>query len=164
MDSAQSTVIVNKKNNPTFLRNILIAMLLILVAVLSAILVKIYLFDSTSEKNINIFSSDAYTAVFLENGQVYFGKVIENNTLEIQLTGVYFLRVDQVTTGETDENADALTQPQLTLVKRSDTLHKPIEPMVINKAHMILMEPLSPDSDVITAIQELEKEDTTENQ
>jgi len=91
-----------------------------------------------------------YNAVFLTNGQVYFGKLAGLKTTFPTLTDVYYLRVTQALQPAPNQQ----TQPNINLVKLGNELHKPTDEMKINRDHILFVETLESDSAVIGAIQE----------
>ncbi len=84
-----------------------------------------------------------YQAVFLDNGQVYFGKLKFGGEF-YQLTDVFYL---QAGTGQLDQNAS------LALTKLGNEAHGPQDKMEINKAHVLFYEAMKSDSKVAQAIQ-----------
>jgi len=113
---------------------------LLLVAVVLAVLWQMgYLPTGTSGK---------YQAVFLSNNQVYFGKLMNSNSQFPKLTDIYYLRVTQ-TLQPQDPNRP---QQQINLVKLGNELHGPEDAMKINRDHILFVEDLKADSQVVTAI------------
>jgi len=88
-----------------------------------------------------------FHAVLLDNGQAYFGKLTRLNTQYVRLTDVYYVqrRVD-AKTGEVQAS---------TLVKRGREWHAP-DHMIVNTAHIVFIENVKADSDVLKAIKEIE--------
>ncbi len=90
-----------------------------------------------------------YQAVLLDNGQVYFGKVSDAGSSDtasayILLEDVYYIqRVEEAGKKEVKN----------ILIKRGNELHRP-EFMRINSRHVVLIEPVSPDSRVAQLIRE----------
>ncbi len=99
--------------------------------------------------------SKGWQAIFLSNGQVYFGKVDKVSDRELVLTDIYYL---QVVTKPLQQSQDAPTvdqtqsQQELTLAKLGNELHGPKDRMVINRDQILLTEELKEDSKVVTAI------------
>ncbi|MCC2631345.1 MAG: hypothetical protein K0S20_44 [Patescibacteria group bacterium] len=91
-----------------------------------------------------------YTAVFLTNGQVYFGKMHKNDSV-IDMTDIFYLQVNQQIQPDqkTTENTE---DPNVVLVKLGEELHGPNDRMIINKDQVIFTESLKNDSKVVTAI------------
>ncbi len=82
---------------------------------------------------------NAYQAVFLTGGQVFFGRVGEATDGYLTLSDVFYL------------SPGSETQPSQ-LVKRGRELHGPSEPMIIPTDQVLFIENLRNDSDVVTAI------------
>lgn len=117
---------------------------------------------------------DAYQAVFLSNGQVYFGHLGQLNKSFWQLSDVYYVQEQlangptteqdgaeqQVTEEGQDENAatgdsaPADQQSQFSVIRLGNELHQPTNQLVINKEHILFWENIQPDSRILKAIQE----------
>ncbi len=78
-------------------------------------------------------------AVFLNGGQVYFGRITNLNENFMKVKDIYYLRIDQQV--QPDKNG---TQQQGTpiLVKLGCELHRPQNEMVINREQIIFWENL----------------------
>ncbi len=91
-----------------------------------------------------------YQAVFLDNGQTYFGAIEERAPKSgyIRLTNVYYLDFRQ--------NPQDTTLPanELKLVKLGGEVHGPDNYMDINENHILFTEDLRTDSKVAQAIQD----------
>lgn len=85
-----------------------------------------------------------YQAVFLDNGQVFFGKLSESNSEYPLLKDVFY--VQNQTNPDTNEVKSIL-------IKRGHEWHGPSS-MRINSKHIILMEPVGADSQVSELIKE----------
>ena len=108
-----------------------------------------------------------YQAVFLSNGQVYFGKLRGLNSRYPVLTDVYYLVVtrplQQAAGGEASKEGEVVAEgeetpesekPQYTLIKLGGELHGPQNKMVINRRHILFVEDLKDDSKVVQKIRE----------
>lgn len=95
-------------------------------------------------------AKEGYSAVFLANDQVYFGKVATRGSVLI-LKDVYYIRLDQ-TQPQIDKNSDNKAQPQLTLVKLGDQIHGPEDEMRINSDQVLFIERIKDDSTVVKGI------------
>ncbi|MBN1778766.1 MAG: hypothetical protein JW816_00895 [Candidatus Buchananbacteria bacterium] len=98
-----------------------------------------------------------YQAVFLDNGQVYFGKITKMADDYINLRDIYYLQaVDQPLQtsqqGDTTTTANQQTQQQLKLIKLGNEIHGPKDEMSINRSHVVIIEDLKDDSQVVKAI------------
>lgn len=120
--------------------------------VLAAILVAGFLYF----KDLGTFSfggrSDSWSAVFLSNGQVYFGKIDSNSKNEMVLTQVYYLQADEGVLPS--QQSDSLNQSRFKLVKLGQELHGPEDMLIINKTNVIFYEYLREDSKVVQSIRE----------
>jgi hypothetical protein len=85
-----------------------------------------------------------YQAVFLDNGQVYFGKLENASSKYPLLKDVYYIQSGQDPTTKEINNV---------LTKRGSELHGP-DMMFINANHIIMIESVTPESKVAKLIQE----------
>lgn len=95
---------------------------------------------------------DNYSAVFLINGQVYFGKMVKASGAEIVLNDVYYLQATPEGGGASQETFDALNQSRFNLVKLGNELHGPTDELFINRDQVIFYEYLRDDSKVVESI------------
>ncbi|MBU0546314.1 hypothetical protein KKA13_03615 [Patescibacteria group bacterium] len=91
-----------------------------------------------------------YQAVFLSNGQVYFGKATDKDSKYVKMTNIYYLQLKQPLQSQ---NLDTLNQTDLALIKLGNELHGPTDRMEINRDHILFIEDLRPDSKVAQAIE-----------
>lgn len=92
---------------------------------------------------------DKYQAVFLQNGEFYFGKVQYVTDMEIKLTDVYYVQK----AAATDEN-DQQAKTNLELIKLGSEVHGPEDMMVINRSQVLYVENLKSDARVVQLIKE----------
>ncbi len=100
-----------------------------------------------------------YQAVFLTNGQVYFGKVANSESTYVTLNDIFYLQVVQPPLQGTAQESEAAIaaqeqQPQISLVKLGNELHGPVDEMHINRDHILFFEDLKADGQVVTAIKD----------
>lgn len=100
---------------------------------------------STPAPETSTIGSGEYQAVFLDNGQVYFGKLERSRGDFYRLTDVFYLQsgaagVDQMS--------------NLSLTKLGNEAHGPEDNMEINAAHVLFIEDMKPDSKVVNAIRD----------
>ena len=93
-----------------------------------------------------------YQAVFLSNGQVYFGKLSNRNSLYPTLTDIYYLKV-QKTLQPIQDTDKARVQQDIKLIKLGNELHGPADQMQILRDHILFIEDLKIDSKVVEAIE-----------
>jgi len=94
-----------------------------------------------------------WQAVFLTNGQVYFGRLGLHLTADT-LTDIYYLQAPQQLQPPAGQNAAA---PNFNLVKLGDELHGPDDQMVFGRDKVLFWENLKDDSRVVQAIQASKK-------
>src|SRR5690242_19149322 len=84
---------------------------------------------------VKLFNTDdsSYYAVFLSNGQVYFGhlKKIESNTIE--LVDVYYLRTNTNLSDQALQEKKNQMDLHLTLIKLGQEIHGPTNQLFINR-------------------------------
>jgi len=108
-------------------------------------------------KNENEYlKADKFQAVFLNGGQVYFGKVRELNDRFITLDNIYYLRVNEQVQPGTNAGTDA--QQDISLAKLGCELHGPEDEMIINREQVTFWENLKDDGQVTKAIAEFVKQ------
>ena len=91
--------------------------------------------------------STEYQAVFLDNGQVFFGKLADTGSPYLTLRDVHYVQ----TLVEQDKKKTANL-----LIKRGSEWHNP-DFMRINSRHVVVIEPVGPDSRVAQLIREAKK-------
>jgi hypothetical protein len=94
-----------------------------------------------------------YQAVLLSNGTVYFGKLEHAESAHPILRDVYYVQ------SQVDSKTKEVSN---TLVKRGNEWHGP-DHMVLNGNHILLLEPVTPDSTVSKLIAELKKRKSTDS-
>lgn len=103
--------------------------------------------------------ASVWQAVFLANGQVYFGHLKERTSKYPVLTNIYYLQVNQnLQAANQNTNTNTNTnEPQVSLIKLGDELHGPKDEMYIAKDQILFWEDLKEDSQVVTAIKNYKK-------
>lgn len=139
------------RTNPLWLRVALLVLLFAGTVIVIALLVLIYLGGNRQD---NLINKKEEQAVFLTNGQVYFGKVKSVNSQYIDLQGIYYLNVNQqVQPNQTGSNSSASNSNQsVSLVKLGCELHGPNDEMVINTQQVTFWENLKTTGQVSKAI------------
>jgi hypothetical protein len=104
--------------------------------------------NRTNKMGYTGIASDRYQAVFLTNGQVYFGKLSDAGQELINLKDIWYLQVQQ------GAQADALknNQSQISLAKLGNELLGPDDSLSISKDQVLFWENLKNDSKVVKAI------------
>ncbi|GAC1369230.1 MAG: hypothetical protein NVSMB39_0800 [Candidatus Saccharimonadales bacterium] len=94
--------------------------------------------------------SKQYQALFLTNGQVYFGKVSQVDKSYVKVTDIYYLQVQQ--TVQPKDAAAAANNQQVSLAKLGGELHGPEDVMYVSRAQVLFWENLKTDGKVAKAI------------
>ncbi|MDD5290011.1 MAG: hypothetical protein PHT40_02305 [Patescibacteria group bacterium] len=117
-----------------------------------AVIGSVLFFISKKSGGLNKNSSD-WQAIFLSNGQTYFGQVVSENNDSVIIRNVYYLvgMTSPQEISETDKNKD------FSLIKLGSEVHGPIDEMRINRNHILFVEDLRADSKIVKAIDEYQK-------
>ena len=99
--------------------------------------------------------SSKYQAVFLSNGQVYFGKLQPQNDDYLKLTDIFYLQTQSTDAANTTDLQDmTTTQTSPTIIKLGSEIHGPEGQMIISKNQVLFYENLKPDGRVVKAIEQ----------
>lgn len=110
------------------------------------------LFFGTAAGEHTFLKKKQMQAVFLNGGQVYFGRISSLNSEYVRLYDIYYLRVNQqVQPGENTAAND------VSLVKLGCELHGPTDEMVINRDQVVFWENLKDDGQVAQAVSDYKK-------
>jgi hypothetical protein len=128
----------------------------VVVIVLIALIIVGGLYAISKYSRFNVLgisnSNQNWQAVFLTNGQVYFGKVTKEGSQKVILQDIYYLQVTQPLQTSGEGQAQAPAQNELSLVKLGNELHGPQDQMRINTSQVLFIEDLKSDSRVVEAI------------
>lgn len=145
---------VARFGEPTLASKVLLV-LVILLAISFVAVLGLNAFKGSAE---SLVKKDQYQAVFLDNGQVYFGKLDDVNNEYLKLTDIYYLQVNQQVQPEQVEAGQQApqTQPQISLAKLGNELHGPEDVMFILRAKVTFWENLKNDGQVVKAISDFQ--------
>lgn len=107
-----------------------------------------------SKEESKYIDKTKFQAVFVNGGQVYFGKLRALNNKFLTLDNIYYLRVNS--SGATTDNTS--TSQDISLTKLGCELHGPTDEMVVNRDQVLFWENLKDDGQVVTAITKYVKE------
>jgi hypothetical protein len=125
------------------LAKLLIGLVLLLVIVGGAF----WMWKGHEKSGLVGIDTTKYQAVFLTNGQVYFGKLSDSSDFQLKITDIYYLQVQQNV-----QPADKTKDSQVSLAKLGQELHGPQDTMFVAKSQMLFWENLKDDSKVVQAI------------
>lgn len=134
----------NKKMFSTWMEKSSVV-LLIAIAILILAIAGLTFFSGNAEGHL--VRKDKYQAVFLNNGQVYFGNIASLSSKFIDLNHIYYL---QSSNSGSDQNSS--TPSNVSLIKLGCELHAPYDEMVINRDQVLFWENLQDGGQVVKAI------------
>lgn len=140
-------------DQPRWLRVVFVAMLFSVTILVLAIAV---LFYSGRANEGQLVDKNKKQAVFLTNGQVYFGQLKEINSEFFNLQDIYYLNSQSNNSNSKDSQATSFS-----LVKLGCELHGPSDQMVINRQQVSFWENLKTDGKVAKAIDQWKSENPT---
>lgn len=134
-----------------------IGTILFFVALIALITTLIFLitFRNSDKGEARYVDTSKMQAVFLNGGQVYFGKINSLNSEYMRLSDVYYLRVNQQV--QPDATQSTATN-DISLVKLGCELHGPEDQMIIKSSQIIFWENLKNDGQVAKAVEEFVRE------
>ena len=105
---------------------------------------------STYANESKLVDKGQYQAVFLNNGQVYFGNITTINSDYVRLNNIFYLTQNSTaTTDTTAANSD------YTLIKLGcQQIHYPYDQMVVNRSQITFWENLNKDGKVVQSIKQ----------
>jgi len=110
-----------------------------------------WLFGRNSFNEDSGIKTNEFQAIFLTNGQVYFGKLTGLNRKYVTISDVYYLQV-QSSTSLQGASSSSTPNSQVSLVKLGNELHGPEDKMSIASDQMLFWENLKPSGKVTQAI------------
>ena len=96
--------------------------------------------------------ANKYQAVFLNNGQVYFGKLAQVNGQYLKLTKVFYIQDSTTDATSTEKSDEQTTTGDKKLIKLGKEVHGPEDAMIINRDQVTMYENLKTDSEVVKLI------------
>jgi hypothetical protein len=130
---------------------IITAVAALLVAVL-LVFVALTVYGSTKNGEEGYVDSGKLQAVFLNTGQVYFGRITTLNSKYFVVKNIYYLQTSSAGT------AAAASNTSVSLVKLGCELHEPYDQMVINASQVTFWENLQDNGQVAKAVATFQKQ------
>lgn len=128
---------------------------IIIVIIIAAIAAAAFwFFRRGASSTSSVVDAAKYQAVFLTNGQVYFGKVVNEKADYVALNDVYYLILKkplQDQKKEGDEQIQEPAKPEYSLIKLGKEMHGPTS-MSISRDQILFIENLADDSKIVSAI------------
>ena len=134
------------------------AMWLIIAAVIIAGLgIGGWLLFSNAKNGATGIDSTRYQAVFLTNGQIYFGKLSAYNEESLRLTTGYYPQAKATDTDTKSTAVDTTSASGIQLIRLGDEVYGPENEIFISKKQILHYENLKTDSKVSQLIDQNEK-------
>lgn len=133
------------KKKPLKLAALLVVALIVVAALWYVLVIRGGSLNSTID-------SSKYQAVFLSNGQIYFGKLKVHNGNYLKLTDIFYLQSQDDDSQADELQAGSNQEGELQLIKLGNEVHGPEDQMIINQEQVLFYENLKADSKVATSI------------
>src|SRR5690606_32801074 len=114
----------------------------------------------TSDKLID---TSKYQAVFLTNGQVYFGKLTDTSSEYLRLNDVYYLQTSNDDDKSDNPQNSTDTSNDIKLIKLGSEVHGPEDQMIIVKGQVLFFENIKADGDVGKLIKDIQSTQKSAN-
>lgn len=131
------------------LKVISVVLLYSVTVLLVAVAIYVFVIGGRTNNESKYINTNGLQAVFLNGGQVYFGRVGEANSKYMTLNDIYYLRVNQQV-----QPGQQANQNDISLVKLGCELHGPSDQMVINQDQVVFWENLKDDGQVAKAVKQ----------
>jgi len=131
-------------------------LLIPLAIVIIGLSIWLYIFYSQAYLQNNSSASDFY-AVFLTNGQVYFGHIEQRDSQILTLSDVFYLRANPKLQSSSQLNDQEQGNVNLSLIKLGKEIHEPTDTMYIVLSQILFWEKLQSDSKIVQAINQYPK-------
>ncbi len=113
-----------------------------------------YRLTTASSSNLVGVDADRYQALFLNSGQVYFGKLSSADPQTVRLTDIYYLQVAQDVQPQEEAAPEGATTQEPQLIKLGEELHAPEDEMYVDRNQVSFWENLKDEGQVVQAIQQ----------
>ncbi len=93
-----------------------------------------------------------FKAIYLDNGQTYYAKVVKEDALNVYLDEVYYIQIEQQVVPAEEEDVEPQMVDVPILIKRGQELHRPEGLMQINRSKLIAIEEIGAESQILSEI------------
>lgn len=138
-----------KSRSLSNLKLISVVLLYSITILIAALAIYAFVLGGRDNSEAKFVAPDNYQAVFLNGGQVYFGKITSVNPKYLTLNDIYYLRVNQQV-----QPGQQANQNDISLVKLGCELHGPQDQMVVNQDQVVFWENLKSDGQVAKAVKQ----------
>lgn len=104
--------------------------------------------------NVSVpIDASRYQAVFMNGGQVYFGKLEQSNSDYLKLSHVFYIQSSSNEAGSKADGSAINNDNDMKLIKLGGEVHGPEDVMIINRDQVLFVENLKPDGKVAQLIE-----------
>ena len=114
--------------------------------------------DGNRSANVD---EDKFQAIFLTDGQIYFGKLDESSDDYAVLRDIYYLQVEQQV--QPVQGEELQQQARISLAKLGNELHGPEDEMFVNRDQILFWENLKDEGQVVEAITDFKNNEASED-
>lgn len=109
-------------------------------------------FSRGGDNESKFVDTSKYQAVFLNNGQVYFGDIQDLNDNYVRMTNIFYLT-------QSGSGSSSSSSNNYSLVKLGcQQIHDPLDEMVINRDQVTFWENLNPNGKVVSSIKQFQQQ------
>ncbi len=123
--------------------------LLVIIVSLVGVLLSVYKGDMDKEFK--------YKAIYLDNNQVYYAKVVREDALSIYLDDVFYIQTQEQTIPAQEEDEEDRVVNVPVLIQRGEEFHKPEGLLQINRDKLIAIEEIGEGSEILMEIERLKE-------
>ncbi|PIR07132.1 MAG: hypothetical protein COV55_01735 [Candidatus Komeilibacteria bacterium CG11_big_fil_rev_8_21_14_0_20_36_20] len=128
----------------------LFATLIVVIIVLASIVY--FMMQSTSlQKELK------FKVVYMDNGQVYYAKIVKEDSLNLYLDDVYYIQTQQQTVPSEVEGEEPQVVNVPVLMARSQEWHQPQGYLQINRDKVVAIDEIGQDSEIYQEIQKVKQ-------
>ncbi len=151
--SAQTTSTAKAKRGWAKIMKLASVILLFSSTILVVALLLSFVFSDNRKQEGTFVDTSKMQAVFMNGGQVYFGKITNLNKEYMTLQDIYYLKVNQAVQPGSEQKAN-----DISLVKLGCELHGPEDLMVVKQSQVIFWENLKDDGKVAQAVDQFKSQ------
>lgn len=130
----------------------LLSLVLLLAIALLLLFVAVAIGRGNNGNESQYVNKDQYQAVFLNNGQVYFGHIENLNSQYVRMVNIYYLT-------QSSDSSSSTASNNYSLVKLGcQQIHDPYDQMVINRDQVTFWENLNDSGKVVSSIKQFQKQ------
>ena len=107
-----------------------------------------------SDSYTRSFKDDVFYSVFLDNQQVYFGKIVSEDSHWLEISEVFYLK----SSADVKQQDLGGNKAKVSLVKLGKELHTPRDTMLINRYHVLFVEEMRESGTIIDEIMNYEED------